>query len=196
MAIHADFTRLMKAVRVRCPGALDDAIKLELFGVADEFLRSTELWTEEIVLTTIGDETFYEIESEETTAKIVRLLHVKNADDILVGATMAVLGELTLDNEPLDGLTYTATVALTIADPTDTNGNPRLPTWILEKYREGFMDGALGRLMSQPVKPYANERMSIYHLRRWRNTMAQGRLDAKHKNVSGAQAWQYPGGWA
>jgi hypothetical protein len=196
MATHADFTRLMKALRVRVPGALDDAIRLELFSTTDEFLRVSQLWTEEIPFSTILDETFYEIESEETTAKINRLLFVKNEDDRLISATMAVVGELTLTNPPPAGDTYTATVALTISDPTDSDNNPRIPVWILEKYRETFMDGTVGRLMSQLAKPYANERMAVYHLRRWRDGLAQARVDARHKNVDSANSWVFPRGWA
>lgn len=196
MAVHADFTRLMKTLRVRIPGALDDAIRLELFSAVDEFLRISQLWTEEIALTTIEGETFYEIEPESTTSKINRLISVKNADDRLISATMAVVGELTLTNEPPEGDEYTVTVALTISDPTDSNNNPRVPEWILEKYRETFLDGAVGRLMSQPAKPYANERMAVYHLRRFRDGLAQARVDARHKNVDSANSWMFPRGWA
>jgi hypothetical protein len=196
MAIHADWTRLMKTLTVRLPGALEDVIKLELFSIADEFLRVSQLWTEEIIVVTTEDETFYEIEAEATTSKINRLINVKNADERLISATMAVIGELVLTNEPPADESYTVTVALSIADPTDTNNFPRIPTWILEKYRETFLDGTLGRMMSIPAKPYSNERMSVYHLRRFRDGMAQARVDARHKNVDSANSWQFPRGWA
>ena len=191
----ADFTRLLDATRVRLPGALDNAIRHELFAVCDELFSRSNLWQERIHFGVTAGETFYEIEPEETTSKIVRLLRVENADEYEVAATMQVLGEVTLASEPSAAATYVATVALTVADPVDPNGNPRFPDWILKRYREGIFDGVLGRIMAQPMKPYANERMSIYHLRRFRNVMAQATVDVQHKNLHGANAWQFPRGW-
>lgn len=192
---HVDWTRLMNNLRMRLPGALDPAIRYELFSVCDELFIQSDVWKEDIVFAVTAGEDFYEIEPEETTSKIVRLVEVKNSDNIPVRATMEVIGEITLASEPSAADDFTATCSLTVKDPTDTNDFPRFPTWILERYREGIFDGVMGRMMAQPMRPYANERMSIYHLRRFRNVMAQATVDAQHKNLRGGNAWIYPRGW-
>lgn len=192
----AEFVRLLNMARMRLPGVLDAPIRYELFSVCDELFTHTNVWQEEIPVPITAGETLYEIEPEETvSSKIVRLLNVTNADEREVAATMQVIGELVLGAESNVDTTYTATVALTVKDPVDENDYPKFPKWILQRYREGLLDGLLGRMMSQPGKPYANERMSIYHLRRFRNVMAQALLDADHANLQGAQRWQYPRGW-
>ena len=192
---HADLTRLMNALRMRLPGALDPAIRYELFAVCDELFTRSDIWQEAIPFTTTVGETFYEIEPEMTNSKIVRLIRVENDAETPISATMANIGEVTLAFEPSVEADYTAFCSITVKDPTDSNDYPRFPVWILERYREGLFDGVMGRMMSQPMKPYANERMSIYHLRRFRNVMAQATKDAQHTHVRGANAWIYPRGW-
>lgn len=187
--------RLMDLLRVRLVSARDEILKMELFATLDEFFRVTNLWQEEVAFTVAVGTTLYEIESEEATAKIIRLLQVVNSDDSPVHATMQIPEELVFATEPSAIDTYTATVALTLAEPTTSDGYPRFPSWVLEKYLDNVMDGVLGRMMSQAAKPYSSERLAIYHLRRWRNAMAQATVDVQHKNLQGAQAWRYPKGW-
>lgn len=192
----ADFTRLLNMCRMRLPGTLDAPIRYELFSVCDELFSRSNVWQEEIPVPVVADTTLYEIEPEEnSTAKIVRLLYTQNSDEINIGATMAVIGELVLATAPTVADTYSAFVSLTVKDPVDENDFPKFPKWLLQRYREGLLDGVLGRMMSHVGKPYSNERMSIYHLRRFRNVMAQAAMDAQHQNVHGANAWQYPRGW-
>lgn len=192
----ADLTRLLDMCRIRLPGTLDAPIRFELFSALDEFFRRSNIWQEDIDFDVLAGETCYEIDPEEIpVAKIVRLLSVKNADEIPLNATMATPGEIILASEPPAAGVYTAKVSLTVKDPVDANDYPRMPEWIMQQYREGLLDGVLGRMMSQVGKPYSNERMSIYHLRRFRNVMAQATKDAQHANVHGANAWQYPRGW-
>lgn len=187
-------TRLMDLLRVRLVGARDEILKMELFAAIDEFFRHTNMWKEEIEFSVGPYASVYEIESDETAA-LVRLLSVTNGDDIPVAGTMEILGQVDIGTPPSANATYTATVALTIIDPVTTDGYPSIPDWLLPKYLDTLLDGTLGRMMSQPAKPYSSERMSIYHLRRWRNALAQGLRDANHKNLYGAQAWAYPRGW-
>jgi len=187
--------RLMDMLRVRLVGARDEIIKMELFSVLDELFRTSHVWQEDIPFSVNTTTKTYDIESEENTAKVIRLIAVVNSSDIPVFATMAVPEGLVLRFTPSASEVYTATVALTLTEPTTADGYPRFPNWVVERYFDALQDGVQGRMMSQVGKPYSNERMSIYHLRRWRNAMAQAGVDAQHKNVHGAQAWRFPRGW-
>jgi hypothetical protein len=187
--------RLMNDLRVRLPGARDEVTKQELFAAADELFKLAGVWREEIIFPVNTEDTLYELESEESYARIHRLLKVVNADDIPVYAVMKLPSEVTFSVEPSAEVDYTAHVMLTLDEHVDSDGYPHIPTWVMEQYRETLLDGVLGRMMSQIAKPYTNERMSTYHLRRFRNAIAQARTDAARTYLHGAQNWQFPRGW-
>lgn len=191
-----DLDRLMDDARVALPGALDEAIKHSLFAVLDEFFRATEVWKETVEFAVNTTDTEYEVDPEEVpSAKIVRLIEVKNPDEIQIYATMETIGVIELDTAPTQAETWTARFCLTVGDPVTTLAMPVFPEWILAKYREGFLSGVLGKMYMQPAKVYSNQTLAVYHLRRFESVKAQGKRDAKHKNVSGAQAWSFPRGW-
>jgi hypothetical protein len=188
--------RLVGNLVIRLPGAREEVLKMEIFAVLDELFRTTNMWQESIPFDTVLNQKEYEIEPEEDVATIVRLMHVKNTNDLPVGAYFQMLDStLVLFNDPPAAEEWSVTVALTVSEPTNAEGYPRYPYWVLDRYLDSIMDGVLGRMMSQISKPYYNERMSVYHLRRWRNLMAQVRSDVLHKHVNDAQAWNFPRGW-
>jgi hypothetical protein len=196
MSVESALERIMKNARVHLPGALDSAIQLELFNVLDEFLKTSQIWREEVSFTVRPDRLTYDVESEDETALVVDLLEVKNSDGIPVRATMPVPEELTLGNLPQEVTTYTATVSLTVSDPVTTDNYPRCPEWILTRHTQGIVDGIIARLMSQPAKPYTSERLATYHLRRFRDAMAVARVQANHANLHDGQAWTFPQNFA
>lgn len=193
---NADLTRLLNEARVHLPGALDEGIRYTIFNALDEFFRTSEVWREDIDFDTTIVDLIYDIEPEEvTTSKIVRLIEVTNSSDISVYATMQTIGELELASIPTIVETLTATFVITVGDPISTTGVPVFPEWILAKYREAILSGVLGKMMMQPAKVYSNQTLAVYHLRRFEAAKSQGRVDVQRKNVRGAEAWQYPGGW-
>jgi hypothetical protein len=189
--------RLMNDLRVKLPSARDDVIKQEIYSAADEFFKTSGVWREEITFPVTTTSLIYDIESEETYAKIHRLVRVTTDDDtpLPINAIMKVPHEVTLRYYPAVADTYIATVQLTIGEPVDSEGFPHIPTWAYDQYRESLLDGTLGRMMSQLSKPWSNDRMSTYHLRRFRNAMAQARVDGQRTFLQGAQAWSFPRGW-
>lgn len=194
-----DTDRLMNNARVRLPGATDGAIQLELFNVLNEFFQDSDIWQEEIEFAVTSaddpDTTTYYIEAE-SVASIHRLLSIVNSDDQTVYGTMQVPGEIILDTQPGQNDTYTATVSLTVNDPVTRDNFPEYPQWILNKYYLGLLDGLLGRMMSQPAKPFTNVQLAAYHTRKFRSTIAQASFDATHKNLANAQAWRFPQSFA
>jgi hypothetical protein len=191
MAATADMNRLMDNCRVRLPGALDPSIQREMFACLDELFKGSNCWTEDIEVPVLPDTTSYEIAPTDP-GLINRLMSVVNADNSPQAATMSIPGTLVLRYAPSEATTYTATVALTVTDPVTREGYPQFPAWILAKYGTELMDGILGKMMSHIAKPYSNERMGIYHMRKFTNLISKASVDAHHSNVYGNQNWAFP----
>lgn len=187
------FNRIMRGARIRLPGALDDAIKEELFVVLDEFLQRSSIWQEEITFGVTSAKTEYEL--VPTGGTIVQLIHVANSNDSRVTASMPTPSAVQLSTAPNTD-TFTAKVALTVVDPTTREHEPEVPEWILTKYHLTILDGVLGRMMSQPAKPYNNERHAVYHMRRFRNGIADAAAQVKRGNLYGGQSWAFPQNFA
>jgi hypothetical protein len=185
--------RIIRGATLRLPGAIENVIKDELFLVLDEFLQKTSMWQEEITFGVTSDATEYEL--VPTGGTIVQLIHLANSDEIPVKASMATPSTLVLQNTPNTD-TFTATVALTVVDPTTRDHEPEVPEWILTKYHLVVLDGVLGRMMSQPMKSYTSDKHSIYHMRRFRNGMAGAAAQTKRSNRYGGQSWSFPQSFA
>jgi hypothetical protein len=194
-----DTERLMKNARSRLPGAIDTVLELELFNVLDEFFQDSNVWQEAIEFSvTAADEvpTIYYIEPESVSS-IVRLISVVTSEDRPVAATMQVPGEVILLTQPGGDETYTATVAMTVDDPVQsTNNYPEFPAWVLTKYGMALLDGLLGRMMSQPAKPYSNTQLALYHTRKFRSAIAFASTESVRRNVANAQVWRFPQSFA
>lgn len=186
--------RFIKNVRTALPGSLDNVILLEFFNVLDDFFKNTRIWTEDVTFPVVGGDpvgTIYYIEPESVSS-IVNLIKVINPQGFVQPAAMELPGEVTLFQSPGQDDELTATVALTVTDPTQNNGYPEFPAWILDKHRTGFYDGVLARMMMQPSKPYTNEKLSVAHYKLFRNAMSLACTEAVHRNVQNAQAWAFP----
>lgn len=196
---NADMNRLMNNARIRLPGALDATIQLELFTVLDEFFQTSNIWTEDLTFNAVPTEATYLEDPDALTYEIVptngvinRLVGVVDSKGFGQNATMAIPGYVVLTYSPNTADTYTARVALTVTDPTTRDGYPEFPDWILNKYSTGILDGVVGRMMSQLAKPYSSPSVALYHLKKFKQTMSQAKVETQHKNVYGGQSWRFP----
>jgi hypothetical protein len=198
MTLASELTRYMAQARMRLPGALDAAIYQETFAVLDELFKTSMCWREIISFAVTTTDWSHTIASAVSSAALYRLISVEDGNGTTVettrsiGATMEVPGTIVLNNLPPIADTFYATVGLTIDEPVDSDTGPIVPAWVFEQYRQGILDGLLGHMMSQPAKPYSNERMAVYHSRRFRGMISRARVDAMHKNLHGGQAWRFP----
>jgi hypothetical protein len=192
MTVSVEMTRLLENVRMHTPGALDDAIKLEIFNALDDFFRQSHCWLQDISVSAVAGDDTYTLTPTADTGTILDLVSLTGEADQPVGATMPTPGELVLDSEPSSNETLTAKVSLTVVEPLDADDLPNIPTWFMKKYGIYLLDGVLGRMFSQPVKPYTNERMAIYHTRKFRGGIAVARSEARPENLYAGQRWRYP----
>jgi hypothetical protein len=187
----ADLSRLMNNARVYLPGALDNALKLELFNVLDEFFQGSNSWQDTATIQTTLNKTSYTFDVGEPAA-IVRLISLVDPNGSSVPSTMSIAGTLVLNASPVAAQQLVATLSLTVVDPVDQDNYPRFPGWLLNKYGSDILDGLLGRMMGQPAKPYSSERLSVYHLRRFRDGIAKAKSEARHQNLFSGQRWTFP----
>ena len=187
-----ELLRLMDNARVHLPGALDSALKLELFNVLDEFCQRSKYWQEEIEITTTADQTEYQIAGVED-GQIIDLLYVVNENGSTVAASMPLLGTVVLRTEPEGGVVLTIGVAYTAVDPVSTDDYPVIPDELLHKYGKGILHGLVGAMMTHPAKPYSNQQLAVFHTRKFAGAVAQARADVRHKNLYDGQTWRFPG---
>ena len=90
---------------------------------------------------------------------------------------------------------WIATLALNLADPTDYEGLPNIPDWILTKYYEKIAHGLASRLMLEPGKPYSSQAGAAYHGRKFNDGIGLARTEARHMYTYSGQRWAFPQGW-
>lgn len=91
--------------------------------------------------------------------------------------------------------TWIATLALNLADPTDGEGLPNVPDWILTKYYRYIIDGLIMRLMLEPGKPYSSQTGAAFHGRKFNYGCGVARTESRHMFTYSAQRWAFPQGW-
>jgi hypothetical protein len=196
---NPDINRLMDNARVKLPGAIDDALRLELFSVLKEFFQESNIWEEDIpfevavtTLSRVTDPEAFTYEIVPTEGMITRLVNVKDSGGYPVHATMTTPGQIVLTTSPNNAQTYTATVTKTVSDPVTRQGYPVFPNWVLQRYFNEILDGLLGAMMGQIAKPYSSPQMAKYHLGRFGRGISRAGNEASHGNIIGAQAWRFP----
>lgn len=188
---NGGFTRILDDIRPRLIGAPDNLIKNEAFAALREFFRESTVWRDSLDTTVYAGQTIYDLTPNDRGA-ICTLLYAYDGNGIPVAATMASPTEIVLDNVPGTAQIYTFVVALTVRDPVITSiGFPVAPSWIVEQYADTIVDGTVGRMMSHANKAWTNQQMAVYHLRRFRNGIAQARIAAERANTR-RQAWVFP----
>jgi len=177
---------LQNMAKIRLPGALDDGINLELAATLTEFFDRTNVWQEEVSIAVEADVTDYTISPSDGLVK--RLMNVVTDDDIPVSALLKMPDTLELRFAPSQTDTYVATVALT----SDAARPLAVPDWLFSTYQLELLDGVLGRMMAQPAKPYSNQTLSVFHMRKFDAGVSNARSATRHGNGYGRQTWRYP----
>lgn len=189
---NADITRLMTNLRIRLPGAIDDAIKFEVYNALNDFFQGSNIWREDIPVPITSGVKEYAL-TPTGAANIVRLINVVDNNSIPVDAWLDLeTGDLVLGMTPSTDTTYTAQVVLTVNEPLDREDYPVFPTWVLNLYMNDITDGVLGRMMSQPAKPFSNAQLAAYHARSFQSAIANARAEANRNYAYSSQRWRFP----
>jgi hypothetical protein len=194
MSYSPAIDRMMASLRPRLPGALDGAIQNELFIVVDEFLRGSLAWREKIEVQMQVGVCEYDVVPDQS-AIILQLMGVKDITECGRGirAGMPEPGVLKIQCPPTQADLLLVEVSLTVNAPTSKDGYPLVPLWLCDRYAQtAWLDGVLGKMMSQPAKPYSNQQMASFHLKRFRGWISKAKVARQHANVYRGQNWQFP----
>lgn len=190
-----DITRLMNNLRISLPGAIDDALKIEVFNVLNDFFQGSNIWREDIEVPVTSGVTSYEL-TPAGPASIVRLMRVIDENELPVNAVFNIVtGDMDLAFSPSKDATYVAQVTLTVNDPLDREDFPLFPMWVLNLYQNDIISGVLGRMMAQPAKPYSNTQLAAFHSRNFQSAISAARAEANRGFTYGAQRWRFPQGF-
>jgi hypothetical protein len=184
------FDRLMTTIRPHLPGAIDEAIRQELFMMCTEFFKISDTWREDIDVTLQPNKT--EVDIMPFAGRIERLLYVTQDGRGVKGVTMPDLQTLRFPFPSETGGNYVATVSLTVSDPITRDAYPIVPYEIVQRYNEEMMHGILARMMAQPSKPYTNLQMASFYMRKFKGGASRAKNAANTGNTKNSQAWSYP----
>jgi len=186
------FVDIMDYLRLNLPGALDGVLEMEISNTLDEFLSKTNAWVERLPVRVRPGKYDYII--KPASGLMVRLLGVGGADpDIWVPAAMHGLDTLSFRDDP--GVTETWTAHVVVKQSPNA-GLESIPEWIYENHRLAVQHGVIGRMMTQNAKPYSNERLAIYHMRKFLALTAQVRAERAQQYLYRGQVWNYPQNFA
>lgn len=194
--MSAEFDRLVADCSVHAPGALTSAIEAELFATLRDFLQQTNVWQLGFELCIEKNQRCYTITPGNGVA-IKALLLLFNSQDLdrrwVAGAVMPQPGVIMLQRDPTEDALWVAQCSVYAVDGANPSDCKRLiPGWILSMYFDTLFHGTVGRLQTQPLKPYANNALGAAHLRAYRSGMALARSTVARENVRGAQMWGFP----
>lgn len=187
------FDRLMNTIRPHLPGAIDEAIRQELFMVCDEFFRRSTSWREEIDFTVAANQKTADI--MPTAGYITQLLYATTEGRGIRGATLPQVGDvsvISLPHAPNAATAYKATVAITVSDPVTRDAYPIVPVDLVKRYMPDLINGILARMMAQPSKPYTNVGMAQFYMTKFNGGISRARNNANEGSTKGSQNWTFP----
>lgn len=184
------FTRLLNSAKPHLPGAIEEAMRQELFMVCFDFFNNSNAWQEE--LTVIIPEGEDRGDVIPFSGKIARLMGATLDGTPAYGVFMVGGRQMKVMHTAPFQRVYTATVALTVADPVTRDSLPIAPQEVVEDYLEVLTDGLLARMMAQPSKPYTNLTMAQFYRIKFRSGTSRAFNEVYKGNTFGSQRWSYP----
>ena len=186
------FDRLMDTARPHLPGAIDTAIKQELFMVCHTFFNMSDTWREDIDFVSVAGSK--EADVMPFAGRILRLLSVEQNGVPVRGATMKNVmdGIISLPYEAGGADNYKAKVSLTVTDPASRDAYPIIPYEIAQRYQDVLLHGLLAHMLAQPSKPYTNLSLAQFYLLKFKGGSARAKNETKVGSTQGSQVWTFP----
>lgn len=207
----ASLARIIDNAKVSLPGAMDGAIRRQLFNTLKEFFERSECWQTCIVVPIILTPTpiaLYELPTDDYCA-IVRLVWLEGgitcpptspSDPLARGlpkkgflVKTGPRAHLQLGEYPSSAEDWRAHLVMTVVDPTNQEGIPNFPEWIGERYHDYLTSGVIKRMALEPKKPYSDMSMVKYHGAQFETGMNLARSQAQVGYVADGQSWRFPG---
>lgn len=198
--------RLITNLITQLPGSTIGTLKLEIFNTVATFCREANTWQETQNFSTKIGKNVYQVTAASPDAYYNKLLNLEAYDpsdpngEVTTPTQIAAWFDasttgLQLKDTPsiVQRLRGTFSVVPRATDKMDEY--PAIPQAFWDKYHDAIMEGVLSRMMSQPAKPYSNERLGIFHGRRFKSATSMAKNDLYNGDVRGGQNWSYPRGF-
>lgn len=201
MAQPDDYQRFYDNVRQHAVGALVTAIQAELFETLRDFCQHTNAYNQYQDIVVSGASQTYPLTTPGGTAikRVLSMRDITNGDgEPFIGVRWPVVLVLpnTLQLNQVLSNTYTWRVQTTLypVDPVDADGNPIVPSWIVDDYFDTLFSGTLFRMFTQKAKPYSDVQMAASRYRLYLKGRGEATAAVLQANMYGGQAWAYPQG--
>jgi hypothetical protein len=184
--------RLFDNLRVALPGVTDNALKLELYNVLDDFCRDASVWRETIEVPLIEGMDTYLVTPAGT--EITRVYNIDHATLDVANATYE-FGQLLFDQAPTLADTEAPaylTVALTPALTQGADPENMLPEDMWSLWHRAILSGTMARMMGQPAKPYSNPQQAVLRHTEYVQQKAVAKRYTETGGQPGAQLWRFP----
>jgi hypothetical protein len=208
LAVSSSIARIIDQARIQAPGALDGVLLMELFATMKAFFEQTDAWKQKVTINAQPYEPYYEIPSFDQ-AFINRLIWLKGSPPSGSDPDLALCDDLRpqrsgwleragetailrIERPPSVAESWLVCLGLTVIDPTDNEGVPRAPDWLVEKYFDYIASGLLSRVAAQPGKPYTNPQIAMLHGRKFATGVSLARREARDGYLFGGQRWGFP----
>lgn len=188
--MSSPFDRLMNTAKMRLPGAVDDAMRQELFEVFIDFFKDAAVWQERLDIEFAAGSRQAKV--LPVAGRILKLMEVYENDRPVFGYTMPEEGVIHA-RFPFDRATVlTGVFMMTVTDPVTRDAFPVVPLDLVGRHHALLLDGLLAKMMSHPSKPYTNVQMAAYHQNRFRGSISRARNEQHTGNVAEGQNWRFP----
>lgn len=172
-----------------CPEPIQKAALRDMFR---DMTRKTGVWIEDLAtISTVEDQAEYALNSS-FDAEILRVLEVKldgsDSAESINSYTISEDTNLVFDLAPtVAGEDIDVKVALYADSSCDS-----VPAWVLTRYSQSIVDGALYKLKSMSTKPWASASEAQFYMNQYLTSLGMNKVD-KTKDRQPAQLRIRPG---
>lgn len=173
--------RIYDNIEVVLPGILHSIVKMALWNAIEEFCyrstyyRQTVSWgmaagTQAIDLTVVDDLTL-----------ATKILWVRGSRFVQIKPPAVLISR--------DDFSMARTgTALLLCKPNALTD--LVPSFLIDNWNEALVNGAMGRLLGMPSKPWTDSKLAIYHLQRFRSQIGLAREEARL--FGDYDTWKFP----
>lgn len=195
----------LKDLLPRTPGLVRKIAQRELLLAIREFYNRSAAWR--VVIgpkNVVANKSRYNLSPYDAYANISRVFWVatgtsqlaplssRPAGTTLTGTPYAFYNDspdsIVLWPTPILAVPSSLTISVALVPKISVNHLPRIAA---TDHYDAILDGALGRILMHPAKPYSNLVLAKYHLSRFRAAIAGFKGEAIQGH-NGAQTWAFP----
>jgi hypothetical protein len=157
----------------RVSGAPLSLVHQAVRRVFRDFCRDTEIWRYVVNTLTVADQAYYAI-TPPTGTSLWKLLSVEVEETPVNCELMEPADEgITFEDAPSTSDDALEIVVIVLPDMATTSA----PGWMLDRFGDGIVSGALGYLLGMADRPWFNAQAAVQELGRFREAIVAARIE-------------------